>query len=53
MPSSPFGHPHKKGKCYATWYAKKKARELVGHFGFTSSDQDDIEQSLLLSLMER
>ncbi|MBL8810625.1 MAG: sigma-70 family RNA polymerase sigma factor [Planctomycetaceae bacterium] len=53
MPSSPFGHPHRKGPCYATYYAKKKAHELVGHFGFTSSDQDDLEQSLLVSLMER
>ena len=53
MPSSPFGHAHAKGGCYATWYAKKKSKELVGHFGFTSSDQDDIEQQLLLSLLER
>ncbi len=53
MPSSPFGHPHTKGACYATWYAKKKSKELVGHFGFTSSDRDDIEQQLLLSLLER
>lgn len=53
MPSSPFGHPHTKGACYATWYAQKKARVLVGHFGFTSSDQEDIQQQLLLSLLER
>ncbi len=53
MPQSPFGHPHAQGKCYATWYVKKKARELTGHFGFTSSDRDDLEQSLFVSLMER
>ena len=53
MPSSPFDHPHRKGRCYATWFAKRKSFELVGHFGFTKSDQDDLEQQLLLSLMER
>lgn len=53
MPSSPFGHPHTQGACYATWYAEKKARVLVGHFGFTASDQEDIQQLLLLALLER
>ena len=38
---------------YATRYARRKAEELVGHFGFTESDRDDIEQELLLDLLER
>jgi RNA polymerase sigma-70 factor (ECF subfamily) len=38
---------------YAIRYARQKAKELVGHFGFTKSDRDDIEQELLLDLLER
>ena len=53
MPPSPFGHSHKRGDCYATWYANKKASALVGEFGFTESDTDDIEQSLIVGLLER
>ena len=53
MPSSPFDHPHRKGRCYATWFAKRKSFELVGHFGFTESDREDNEQQLLVSLMQR
>lgn len=53
MPPSPFGHSHKHGDCYATWYAKKKAGELAGQCGFSRSDEEDIEQSLLLGLLER
>ena len=53
MPLSPLGHPHAHGNCYATWFVKKKARELTGHFGFTESDRDDLEQSLFTSLLER
>lgn len=53
MSDSPFGHSHQHGDCYAAWYAKKKAQELAGQCGFSRSDGDDIEQSLLLGLMER
>ena len=52
MQHSPFGHAHSHGDCYATWYAKKKSAELVGHYNFNSSDREDIEQSLLFSLMD-
>lgn len=31
----------------------KKARMLVGKYGFTSSDRDDIEQELTLDLLQR
>jgi len=32
---------------------RSKARQLVGRFGFTSADREDIEQELALHLMER
>lgn len=53
MSDSPFGHAHKHGDCYATWYARKKAAELIGHFGFVESDEEDLAQTLLLKLLER
>ena len=53
MNDSPFGLAHQHGDCYATWYAKKKAAELIGHFKFNESDREDIEQTLLLKLIER
>lgn len=53
MPPSPFGHSHRQGDCYATWYAHKKAVGLIGCFGFSETDVDDIEQSLIVGLLER
>lgn len=53
MPHSPFGHAHERGDCYATWYAKRKAEKLVEPLELTEFDQDDVEQSLLLGLLER
>lgn len=53
MPHSPFGHTHERGDCYATWYAKRKAEKLVEPLELTEFDQDDIEQSLILGLLER
>ena len=31
----------------------RKARQLIGKFGFTSSDRDDLQQELVLALLER
>lgn len=53
MSNSPFKIKHRHGDCYATWYARKKARSLVGHFGFVPSDQDDLFQTLIVKLLER
>ena len=53
MSNSPFGIRHRFGDCYATWYANKKAGNLVGHFGFLPSDQEDLFQSLIEKLLER
>ncbi len=38
---------------YATRYAKRKASQLAGHFGFSKSDRADIVQELLLDLVRR
>ena len=38
---------------YATSYAKRKANQLVDHFGFNKSDRADIVQELLLDLVRR
>lgn len=38
---------------YATRYAKRKASQLAGHFGFSKSDRADIVQELLFDLMRR
>ena len=38
---------------YATTLIRLKARQLVGHYGFTQSDRDDIEQELTLDLLTR
>lgn len=52
-PLSPFSVSHKGGEDYATWYIKQKTDELVGHFGITEDDREDIEQDLALDLIER
>lgn len=38
---------------YAVRLIRYKARELAGRFGWSRSDQDDIEQELLLDLQKR
>jgi RNA polymerase sigma-70 factor (ECF subfamily) len=38
---------------YATRYAKRKANQLVDHFGFSKSDRADIVQELMLDLVRR
>ncbi len=52
-PESAFSIPCEHGTDYASWFIKKKADELVGHFGITEQDRDDIEQRLTLDLLER
>ena len=47
-----FQVPH--GKLdYATWFIRKKTNDLIGHFGFNTSDRDDITQELVIDLVER
>lgn len=53
MSDSPFDITHRYGTCYTTWYARKQARSLIGHFGFVPSDQDDLFQTLIVKLLER
>jgi len=38
---------------FATRYAKRKASQLAGHFGYSKSDRADIVQELLLDLVRR
>jgi RNA polymerase sigma-70 factor (ECF subfamily) len=38
---------------YAVKLIKYKARQLAGHFGFTTSDRDDLEQELICDLLRR
>ncbi|NIM21304.1 MAG: RNA polymerase subunit sigma-24 [Candidatus Latescibacteria bacterium] len=38
---------------YAVRIIKHKARQLVGHAGFTESDREDLEQELVLDLLRR
>ena len=38
---------------YAANLIKKKARQLVGKYGFTRSDREDLEQELVLDLLGR
>ena len=35
------------------WLIRQKAEQLVGHYGFTESDVEDIEQDLVIHLMLR
>lgn len=53
MPSSPFGHPHARSHCYAIWYIRRKAKELVGKYGFRSHDAEDLAQELALHLIKQ
>lgn len=48
-----FQQPHEHGDDYATWLIQQKASHLVGHFGLTKSDREDIEQELMLDLLQR
>jgi RNA polymerase sigma-70 factor (ECF subfamily) len=38
---------------YAAQLIKNKARQLVGHVGFTESDREDLEQEMMLDLLVR
>ena len=38
---------------YATQLIQYKARHLIGSYGFTASDREDIEQELILDLLQR
>ena len=53
MPSSPFGHPHARSDCYATWYIRRQARRLAGKYGFAADEADDISQELSLHLLKQ
>lgn len=48
-----FQQPHEHGDDYATWLIQQKADQLIGRYGFTKSDREDIEQELTLALLER
>ncbi len=48
-----FQQPHEHGGDYASWLIQHKADQLVGRYGFTESDREDIEQELTLALLER
>jgi len=37
----------------ASYIIRRKARELIGKYGFTRSDRDDLEQELVLELLIR
>ena len=49
-PPVPTLDPH---IAFATDYAKRKAKQLTGFFGFNKSDRADIVQDLLLDLVRR
>jgi len=51
--TDPFSIPHETGDDYATWFIKQKTDELVGHFGVSECDREDIEQELALDLIQR
>jgi RNA polymerase sigma factor (sigma-70 family) len=53
MSDSPFGIPHKRGDCYATWYIRRKAKELAGKYGFDDAQLEDIGQELALHLLRQ
>lgn len=38
---------------YAVRIIRHKARQLIGHAGFTKSDRDDIEQEMVIDLLRR
>jgi len=38
---------------YVANLIRRKARQLVGHYGFTKSDREDIEQDLTVDLLRR
>ena len=48
MSDSPFNIKHGYGTCYATWCARRKARELAGKYGF---DGEDLAQEFALHLL--
>jgi len=48
MSDSPFDIKHRYGTCYATWYARRRAKELTGKYGF---DGEDLAQELALHLL--
>ena len=55
--SSPRDHqcpePNPQADEYAARLVRLKARQLIGRYGFTESDREDIEQELKLDLLER
>lgn len=51
MPLSPFGHPHARTKCYATWFIRLQAWKLAGKYGFAIHEGEDIRQELTLHLL--
>lgn len=53
MPSSPFGHPHARSKCYATWFIRLQAWKLAGKYGFAADESADIRQELTLHLLKQ
>lgn len=48
MSDSPFDIKHRYGTCYATWYSRRKAKELAGKYGF---DGEDLAQEFALHLL--
>jgi DNA-directed RNA polymerase specialized sigma24 family protein len=48
MSNSPFDIKHRYGTCYATWYARRKAKKLDGKYGL---DGEDLAQELALHLL--
>lgn len=53
MPSSPFGHPHARSKCYANWFIRLQAWKLAGKYGFAVHETEDIRQELTLHLLKQ
>lgn len=53
MPSSPFGHPHARSKCYATCFIRLQAWKLAGKYGFAADESADIRQELTLHLLKQ
>lgn len=49
----PFAIPHRSGDDYATWYINQKTDELVGHFGISECEREDVKQELVLDLLQR
>ena len=48
MSDSPFDIKHSCGTCYATWYARRKAKELAGKYGL---DGEDLAQEFARHLL--